>query len=364
MQSDLVRTILEVLVIAALAVVSLWILSPFLAAIVWATMIVVSTWPLFVGLQARLWGKRGLAVGLMTLAILLVLFIPLSLAIGVLVNHADVAVDFGKRVAHEGLPPPPASVESLPLVGEYIAKAWRAVLDLGLDDLWKRVAPYVGQAAKWLAAQAGGLGLVAVHLLLTAVIAAILYTTGETAAGAVRRFARRLAGDSGEGSVVLAAQAIRAVAMGIVVTALAQSLVGGIGLVIAGVPYAAVLTALMFMLCVAQLGPGLVLFPAVAWMYWRGESGWASVLLVWSIGTVSMDNFLRPVLIRRGADLPLLLIFAGVLGGLLTMGLLGLFVGPVVLAVSYRLAQAWVNEGLPQPAADARKTDAPRNASA
>jgi predicted PurR-regulated permease PerM len=364
MQSDLVRTILEVLVIAALAVVSLWILSPFLAAIVWATMIVVSTWPLFVGLQARLWGKRGLAVGLMTLAILLVLFIPLSLAIGVLVNHADVAVEFGKRVAHEGLPPPPASVESLPLVGEYIAKAWRAVLDLGLDDLWKRVAPYVGQAAKWLAAQAGGLGLVAVHLLLTAVIAAILYTTGETAAGAVRRFARRLAGDSGEGSVVLAAQAIRAVAMGIVVTALAQSLVGGIGLVIAGVPYAAVLTALMFMLCVAQLGPGLVLFPAVAWMYWRGESGWASVLLVWSIGTVSMDNFLRPVLIRRGADLPLLLIFAGVLGGLLTMGLLGLFVGPVVLAVSYRLAQAWVNEGLPQPAADARKTDAPRNASA
>jgi len=193
------------------------------------------------------------------------------------------------------------------------------------------------------------------------VIAAILYTTGETAAAAVRRFAVRLAGASGEGSVVLAAQAIRAVAMGIVVTALAQSLVGGVGLLVSGVPYAGVLTALMFMLCVAQLGPGLVLFPAVGWMYWRGESGWASVLLVWSIGTVSMDNVLRPVLIRRGADLPLLLIFAGVLGGLLTMGLLGLFVGPVVLAVTYRLAQAWVNEGLPSPTAAARTDDAPRD---
>jgi len=364
MQSDLVRTILEVLVIAALAAASLWILSPFLAAIVWATMIVVATWPLFVGLQARLWGKRGLAVSLMTLAILLVLFVPLSLAIGALVNNADAAVAFGKRIAHEGLPPPPASVESLPLVGETIAKAWRGVLELGLGDLWKRVAPYLGQAAKWLAAQAGGVGLVAVHLLLTTVIAAILYTTGETAAAAVRRFAVRLAGASGEGSVVLAAQAIRAVAMGIVVTALAQSLVGGVGLLISGVPYAGVLTALMFMLCVAQLGPGLVLFPAVGWMYWRGESGWASVLLVWSIGTVSMDNVLRPVLIRRGADLPLLLIFAGVLGGLLTMGLLGLFVGPVVLAVTYRLAQAWVNEGLPPPAAAARADDAPRDRSA
>jgi len=350
MERDLVRTILEVLVIAALVGTSLWVLSPFLASIIWATMIVVATWPLFLGLEARLWGKRGLAVTLMTLAILLVLFVPLSLAIGALVENADAAVAFGKRVAQDGLPPPPKSVEALPLVGEYIARAWRAVLDLGLADLWKRVAPHVGEVAKWLGARAGGVGLVAVHLLLTTIISAILFANGEAAAQLAQRFAARLAGKAGEGSIVLAAQAIRAVAIGIVVTALIQSLAGGLGLLIAGVPHVGMLAALMFMFCIAQLGPGLVLFPAVAWMYWRGESGWASFLLVWSIGVVLMDNFLRPILIRRGADLPLLLIFAGVIGGLLVMGLLGLFVGPVVLAVTYRLTQAWVDESMPQAA--------------
>ncbi len=344
MQVDYVRTILVVLVIGALVIGSFWILSPFLAAIVWATMIVVSTWPLFTALEARLWGRRGLAVTVMTLAILLVLFVPLSLAIAALVENADAAVAFGKRIAQEGLPPPPASVETLPLVGETIAKAWRAVLDLGLADLWRRVAPYLGQTAKWLAAQAGGVGLVAVHLLLTAVIAAILYANGEAAAQAARRIAVRIGGKAGEASVVLAGQAIRAVAIGIVVTALIQSLIGGVGLLIAGVPNTGILVALMFMLCIAQLGPGLVLFPVVGWLYWRGESGWGSFLLVWSIGVVTMDNFLRPILIKRGADLPLLLIFAGVIGGLLTMGLLGLFVGPVVLAVTYRLTEAWIDE--------------------
>jgi len=350
-QRDLVRTLLEILVVAGLVAASLWILSPFLASIVWATMIVVATWPLLLGLEARLRGRRGWAVAVMTAAILLVLFVPLSLAIGALVNNADSIVAFGKRLAQEGLPPPPQSIEALPLVGESIAKAWRGLLELGLADLWKRVAPYLGQAAKWLAAQAGGVGLVALHFLLTAVIAAILYANGEAAARAARRFAARLAGERGEASVVLAGQAIRAVAIGIVVTALIQSLIGGVGLLIAGVPHTGVLVALMFMFCIAQLGPGFILFPVVGWLYWRGDAGWASFLLVWSIGVVTMDNFLRPVLIRRGADLPLLLIFAGVIGGLLAMGLLGLFVGPVVLAVTYRLTEAWLDEGLPAPAA-------------
>jgi len=361
MERDLVRTILEVLVIAALGIASLWILSPFLASIVWSTMIVVATWPLFLGLQARLWNRRALAVTVMTLAILLVLFVPLSLAIGALVENADAAVAFGKRIAQDGLPQPPKSVETLPLVGEYIARAWRAVLDLGLADLWKRVAPHLGTAAKWLAAQAGGIGLVGIHLLLTAVISAILYANGEAAAQAVRSFGMRLAGEAGEASVILAAQAIRAVAIGIVVTALIQSLVGGVGLLIAGVPHVGVLAALMFLFCIAQLGPGFILFPVVGWLYWRGDTGWATFLLVWSSGVVMMDNFLRPILIRRGADLPLLLIFAGVIGGLLTMGLPGLFVGPVVLAVTYRLTQAWLSEGSP---ATAERTSPPGDASA
>ena len=130
--------------------------------------------------------------------------------------------------------------------------------------------------------------------------------------------------------------------------ALAQSLLGGIGLAVAGVPGAGVLTAVMFMLCIAQIGPLLVLLPAVLWVFWSGDTGWGIALAIWSGVVGTMDNFLRPVLIRMGADLPLLLIFAGVIGGLLSFGLVGIFVGPVILAVAYTLLVAWVDDTGPE----------------
>jgi predicted PurR-regulated permease PerM len=119
----------------------------------------------------------------------------------------------------------------------------------------------------------------------------------------------------------------------------------GIGLAVAGIPFAGALTVLVFVLCLAQLGAFLVLLPAVGWLYWQGQSGWATALLVWSIPVLVLDNFLRPVLIRRGADLPLLLILPGVIGGLIAFGVIGLFIGPVLIAVSYTLLVAWVKEG-------------------
>jgi len=186
--------------------------------------------------------------------------------------------------------------------------------------------------------------MVFVQFLLTIVIAAIMYANGERAAAGVRSFGRRLAGPRGEDSFRLAGQAIRGVALGVVVTAIAQSVAGGIGLAVAGVPFAAILTAVMFMLAIAQLGPVLVLAPAVIWVYWSGSTGWGTFLLIWTVAVGAMDNFLRPILIKRGADLPLLLIFAGVIGGLMAFGLIGIFVGPVVLAVGYTLLEAWVSE--------------------
>ena len=111
-------------------------------------------------------------------------------------------------------------------------------------------------------------------------------------------------------------------------------------------PFASLLAAVMLMLCIAQIGPGLVLFPAVGWMYWSGDSSWATALLVWSLVVTMLDNFLRPMLIKKGADLPLLLIFAGVIGGMLGFGLIGIFVGPVVLAVTYTLMLAWIEDVL------------------
>ena len=193
--------------------------------------------------------------------------------------------------------------------------------------------------------EAGDLGVLFVQLLLTVAIAGVLYANGERVASAVLAFARRLAGAAGERVAVLSAQAIRAVALGIVVTALIQSAIGGVGLAVTGVPHPALLTAVMFLLGIAQIGPIPVLLGAIIWLFWMDHTVWGTVMVVWSLFTASLDNFLRPVLIKRGADLPLLLIFAGVLGGLLAFGIIGLFIGPVVLAVTFTLLQAWVAEG-------------------
>ena len=144
---------------------------------------------------------------------------------------------------------------------------------------------------------------------------------------------------------MLAGQAIRAVALGLVVTALVQSALGGIGLAIVGIPFAAILSLLMFLLGLCQVGPLPVLLPSIAWLYWSGDTFWASVLLVWTIPVGVLDNFLRPVLIRRGADLSMLIILPGVIGGLIAFGIIGLFVGPVMLAVTYTLLSDWVTRG-------------------
>jgi predicted PurR-regulated permease PerM len=227
------------------------------------------------------------------------------------------------------------------LVGPKIAVRWNELAETGTRELGTRLAPYTRDALLWVLGKLGGFSVTFVHFLLTVIIAALMYANGETAVAGVRRFARRLADSRGESSVQLAGQAIRGVALGVVVTALIQSMLAGLGLIIAGAPFPAVLTAIAFMLCIAQVGPVLVLLPVVVHTYWAGDAGWGSFLLVWTIVVGTLDNVLRPILIKRGADLPLLLIFAGVIGGLLAFGLVGIFVGPVVLAVAYTLLDDW-----------------------
>jgi predicted PurR-regulated permease PerM len=161
-----------------------------------------------------------------------------------------------------------------------------------------------------------------------------------------------VAGDRGVNAVVLAGQSIRGIAMGVVLTAVGQSVLAGIGLAIAGVPFAGVLTVVALVLCIAQVGPILVLLPAILWLYGSGQAGWGTFLLVWTLPLITLDNVIRPILIKKGADLPLLLIFAGVIGGLVSFGLIGIFVGPVVLAVANTLLDAWIDSGdVGEPAA-------------
>jgi len=285
-----------------------------------------------------------------------VFILPFTLAVTAIVANTAAIGEWAASLPTLSLPPPPEWVVNLPLIGERIATAWRELAALGGPELAGQVKPYLSNVAWWFAASVGNLGALFVQFLLTALVSAILYTSGETAAAGVRRFAVRLAGAQGEAAVRLAAQAIRAVAFGVVLTALVQAIAAGVGLLVAGVPLAAVLTAVIFMLSLAQLGPIPVLVPAVAWLYWTGSSGWGTFLLVWTLVIAPLDNILRPMLIKRGAaSLSLLLVFTGVIGGLITFGLVGIFIGPVVLAVSSALLSAWIETGL-APARDAPST--------
>ena len=342
---DLARTTLGVLFIGGLIAAAFWVLRPFIGPAIWATTIVVATWPLLLGLQARLWQRRSLAVAVMTLLLLLLFVVPLTLTVLTLVLNADELVHLVKQLSGLRMPTAPDWLSGLPVVGGKIATLWTELAAAGTDGLWAKVQPYAGQAARWVVSEVGDVGMLVVQVLLIVALAALMYAQGEQAAKMLRRLGHRLGGAQGEAVVVLAAQATRGVALGVGVTAVVQSVLAGIGLALAGVPYAGLLTVVAFVACLAQIGPVIVLLPAAGWLFWSGNTGWGVFLVVVMLVVGTLDNVLRPMLIRMGADLPLLLIFAGVIGGLLAFGLVGIFVGPVVLAVAYTLMNNWVDEG-------------------
>lgn len=342
-KNDLVRSTLAIVLIGALLAACFWIIRPFIPALIWASMIVIATWPLLLIVQEKVRGRRP-AVMIMIGLLVLVFVIPFTLAVGTIVEKSPQIAALGKHLTQIGVPAPPNWIEQIPLVGDQVAELWLKVSKTAPDELAERFSPYIRNMAGWMVAQAGSFGMMFLHLLLTLILAAIIYMNGEDAAKLVLRLSSRIAGDRGENAAHLAALSVRAVAQGVVITALVQSLLAGIGLAVVGIPYASLLTALTFMLTLAQIGAGPVLIPAIIWLFWSGNTGWGVAMLIWSVFVMGMDGFMRPYLIRRNADLPLLLILAGVIGGLIAFGVIGLFIGPVLLAVCYTLMLAWIDE--------------------
>ncbi|WP_395858520.1 AI-2E family transporter YdiK [Affinibrenneria salicis] len=340
---DLTGIFFTLLFTAIMIIACFWVVQPFILGFTWASMMVIATWPLLLKFQHWLWGRRSLAVIVMTLLLLLLFVLPIAMLVGSVVENSTTLV--GWATSQDKIAPPSFEwLKSIPVVGYKLYSGWQGLLASGSSGLLAKVQPYIGQTATWMVAQAAHIGRFLMHCGLMVLFSILLYSRGEQVAQGVRHFAVRLGGERADAAVILAGRAVRAVALGVVVTALVQSVLGGIGLAVSGIPYATLLTVLMFIFCVAQLGPLPVLVPAIIWLYWSGDTSWGTVLLIWSCVVGTLDNFLRPVLIRMGADLPMLLILSGVIGGLLAFGMIGLFIGPVVLAVSYRLMSAWMSE--------------------
>lgn len=344
---DLARMMFGIIFISILILASFWIVQPFILGFSWASMVVITTWPLMLKLQHHFFGKRYLAILVLIILLIMLFVIPIGLTIESIVSKAPDVIEFTKRITQEGETfelPKLLWLDDIPMIGHSLFNGWQRLISDGGQQLLGHVQPYAGKTATWLLEQVTHIGNFMIHSTLMILFSALLYYKGEAVAASVKSFALRLSPSKGDLVVTLTAQAIRAVAFGVVLTALFQAIFAGIGLTISGFSYVTLLTLVAFFLCLIQVGPMPVLIPAIIWLYWTGDNTWGTILLIWTTVAGVMDNVIKPILIRIGANLPLLLILCGVIGGMIAFGLIGLFLGPVVLAVGHRLLSAWINE--------------------
>ncbi|MGH6897191.1 MAG: AI-2E family transporter [Geminicoccaceae bacterium] len=341
----------QIVVIALLVVLAagcLTVLRPFLSALLWALILSFSSWPLHAGLVRRLRGRRTLAAFLMTVLVAAVFILPLAAA-GT--GLADSVAKVGGMVAallREGPPGPPAWVAELPIVGTQLTERWLELERLGAG--WTaELQPYLDTALNWLLSLGVRLGEAILQVSLGVLAAFFFFRDGAEGARRLDAAVQRLAGNRAQQLLAVAGGTVRSVVYGVIGTALAQASLQALGLWLAGVPAAFFLGFLTFFLSFVPVGPPLVWLSAAVWLLYNGAIGWGLFLIGWGFFVVSgVDNVLRPYLISRGSNLPLILMFFGVLGGLMAFGFLGVFLGPTLLALGYVLVQEW--SGAPQRA--------------
>lgn len=342
---DLTRSVLGVLFIVGLTAGCLWILRPFLTALVGGATIAISTWPLLTRLQRRLGGRRGLAIAVLMVLLALAILAPLYFGAVATVQSAGALAGWVRDLPNRPIPALPDWAAGAPLVGPRLQRAWGDLAAGGGEGLKARLSAHTGDLLRWLMARLGNMAGMAVQVLLTLGIAGLLYARGERVAAVLLRFARRLAGDHGERAARLAALATRGVGLGVVLTPLIQAILAGLGMAVAGAPHVGLLGLAVLLSCLAQAGPIPALLIPVAWLYAHGATLAAAGLLAWAIVVHASGPIIRPLLIKRGVDLPMAIILSGVIGGVMAFGAVGLFIGPVLLAVGTSLLESWMNEG-------------------
>ncbi len=342
--SDMVQPLLGLVLLIAIVLAVLAIMAPFMAAIIWAVILVSATWKPFQWLSARLGNRDTLAATLIVSALLLFILVPLLVA----------SVDFAQQLTHlartipeqvqAGLPELPNWVSGLPLVGEWLATQWLALQNQDyqvLNQLKGMVAP----AAKIMLSMASALGGGLMMLLLSLLIAGLLYAEGERLHRWVIAFSHRVAGPAGENLLRISNSTIRGVVYGFIGAAVAQGALAWFGLAISGVPNAMSVGLLVCLVSVIPGGPPLVGFIAAYWLFKQGEMVWAGFLVAWFLLVVgTIDNVVKSLVIGRNSPLPISLILFGVIGGAIAFGMLGVFLGPTLLALFYTLVRSWVNK--------------------
>jgi predicted PurR-regulated permease PerM len=334
-------------VLLALVAGCLIVLRPFVSALLWAVVLSFASWPVYRRLLSLLGNRRTLAALVMTLGMVLILLLPFLIVGMTLADNVKELTAATRHWIADGPPAPPEWLAKVPVVGAQATEYWR---NLAADTakLWKEAQRFIEPVSLWLLKIGLAMGAGVIELALSIFIAFFLFRDGIHLGQRLTAAIERIGGERGEHLLTVAGKTVRGVVYGILGTALAQAVVAGIGFVIAGVPAAALLALLTFFSSVVPIvGTALVWLPAAIWLFHQGSTGWGIFMLIWGFGVGNLDNIVKPWLISQGSNMPFILIFFGVLGGALAFGFIGVFLGPTLLAVGFRLVEEWSSNAHP-----------------
>jgi len=342
--SDFLRNAVEASIriglIALLVILCYEVVRPLMIPIVWGIILAIALYPAFRLVTKWLNGREFLASGLITLLVLIVLIVPIGLiAVPLVENIQLLATEL--RAGSLKIPPPPETFLNLPLIGKKLDHFW-TLASQNFDAFLVQFQPQLTSLAGVLLKSGTSIGFGLLIFVIAIFISGILLTQADNVHRAILSAAHRFIGVRGKGFVELAGNTIRNVAMGVVGVALIQGILASVGLVVAGIPFAGMITFAVILLTILQIGPAIILIPAMIYAFMALNSFTAIIFTIWTIPVMLLDNILKPILMARGIDVPMIVIFIGVIGGTLSFGLTGLFIGPVILALGYNIGSAWI----------------------
>lgn len=329
--------------VGSLALLAAWcfsIVSPFLLPITWGVIIAIALHGPYELLRVSLGGRSGLAAGLLGLALVCAIVVPGVLVGGSLADDLE-SVAQAFRAGELQIPKPSERVAGWPVVGTRLYEFWQ-LASQNLQAALAVAGPHLSGVALWLLSTAAHFGIGILQFLFAIVIGSLLLAHSEAGSETGRSLATRLAGDQGPHLWDLVLATVRGVTRGILGVALIQAILSGLGLFLAGVPAAGLWTLVILVSGVVQLGTGPVMIPVSIWLFSSADTFTAVAFLVWTIVLAPLDNILKPLLMGRGLDVPVAVIFIGAIGGFASQGIIGLFVGAVVLVLGYELWREWL----------------------
>ena len=340
---EYVRRAIEVSIHVGLMVLltaaCLMIMLPFLPLVAWGIIIAIAVFPAYRRLRSLVGGRENLAAVLFTLLFLAILIVPIALLADTMVEGVQ-TLALRVKAGTLGIPLPPASVRTWPMIGAPLQKLWTQA-STNLTGLLESLTPQIKELVPEVLSASAGFGLTVLQFVLSILVAGVLLANASGCATATRSLSNRLFGDWGPEFEDLAGSTIRSVTNGILGVAVIQSVLAGLGFLVAGLPGAGLWTLIFLFAAILQAGV-LVLVPAVIYMFAIASTTKAVLFLLWCVVVALIDNVLKPLLLGRGVAVPIVVVFLGAIGGFIAMGIIGLFVGAIVLSVGYKLFLAWL----------------------